>query len=111
MQFPEDSVSDFIRYKLNNPQVLEKEMKLIEDRKECTRKLEESTRQMEAFRNELASHNSILDTLTERRSSLQETFAQDVGQLEEDIQDSRDRTEQTRRETKEKQNSSGKYLR
>ena len=39
MKFQEDSISEFIRYKLNNPQALEKEMKLIEDRKECVRKL------------------------------------------------------------------------
>jgi hypothetical protein len=32
-------VSDFILYKLNNPQALEKEMKLIEDRKEYMQKL------------------------------------------------------------------------
>lgn len=39
MEFQEDSISDFISYKLNNPQALEKEMKLIQDRKECVRKL------------------------------------------------------------------------
>lgn len=39
MQFSEDKISDFIRFKLNNPHALQEEMRLIEDRLECNRKL------------------------------------------------------------------------
>jgi len=40
MRFKEDLVCDFVNYKLNNPQALAEEMRLVEDRKECIAKLD-----------------------------------------------------------------------
>ena len=51
MQFGEDQISEFIRFKLNNPQALQEEMRLIEDRLECNRKLEDYAKQMDLLKN------------------------------------------------------------
>lgn len=46
MFFKEDSIEDFINYKLSNPQALQEEMKMIKDRQDYTKKLNEYAKQM-----------------------------------------------------------------
>lgn len=86
-------------------------MKLIEDRKECMRRLEEYAKQMESLKNDLTSHNHILDTLTARRVYLQQNFQQEITQLDAEIAHTKQKIDQLKKQTYERQNSSGQYLR
>lgn len=67
MQFSQDKISDFIRFKLNNPHALQEEMRLIEDRLECNRKLQDYTKEMESLKNQLSNGKSALQALVARR--------------------------------------------
>lgn len=74
MRFKEDSIADFISYKLNNPQALEEEMRMIRDRQDCTKKLNDYAKQMESLKNEYNMYKELLDASVAKKLYLQQNY-------------------------------------
>jgi chromosome segregation ATPase len=83
-------VEEFINYKLNNPQALQEEMKMIQDRQDCTRKLNEYSKQMENLKNEYNMCNELLEASTAKREYLQQTFQTNKEELDAKIVNSKE---------------------
>lgn len=85
MRFKEDSIADFINYKLSNPQALEEEMKMIRDRQDCTKKLNDYAKHMENLKNEYNMYKELLDASVAKKLYLQQNYEENASDLNDKI--------------------------
>jgi len=84
-------------------------MRLIEDRKECVKKLEEYSKQMDDLKNELNAQTTILETLILKRNSIEQGYYDQINEIERQVVECREKIDLTKKATKDKQNSSETY--
>jgi len=81
-------------------------MRLIEDRKECVKKLEDYSKQMDDLKNELNAQTTILETLMLKRNSIEQGYYDQINEIERQVVECREKIDLTKKATKDKQNSS-----
>jgi hypothetical protein len=70
---------------LSNPQALQEEMRMIKDRQDCTKKLNDYAKHMENLKNEYNMYKELLDASLAKKSYLQQTYEENTSDINDKI--------------------------